>query len=118
MLKPDNDLRLACAAATLFVTLGLCWLFEVFLGTSANSVVGACCAGWRAVQYLPHSLAVYATDPSEALSLPIFWLLFTLQWFLVGSSLVSRIVSYFGHLAFLLHEEPAPLPERAAIITC
>jgi hypothetical protein len=116
MLKPDNDLRLACAAATLFVTLGLCWLFEAVLGPPANSALGACCAGWRSVQYVPLMIAGYTAEPEQSLSLPVFWLLFTLQWFLAGSIVVSRIVNYFRRIADLLQREPEPFPERHAII--
>jgi hypothetical protein len=116
MLQPENHLRLACGAATLFATLGLCWVFEAVLGSPANSMLGSCCAGWHSAQYLPYVFAGYTTGPAETLSLPIFWLLFTLQWFLFGTLVVSRIVSYCRRIADLLQKEPDPFPERHAII--
>lgn len=116
MRNPDNDLRLACAAATLFVTLGLFWLFEAFLNPPTGTVLGACCAWWRAIQFLPLLIAGYTAEPTQNISLPIFWLLITLQWFLVGSIVVSRIVSYLNRIADLLRREPEPFPQRQAII--
>lgn len=117
MIQPDSQLRFACGIATLFVTLGLCWLFEAVLAPSANSLIGSCCAGWRSIQFLPYFGASYATAPAQDLSDSIFWLLFTLQWFLFGSLIVSRVVAYFRRIADLLHQESEPLPERHAIIT-
>jgi hypothetical protein len=107
MIRNNTDFRIICGGSCLFFSLGLSWLFEACL---VSPSIMPLCADWRSLQFIPYSVAWLASDTPHAVNLPVFWLMFAMQWFLVGTVVVSRIVQYFCHVADLLCDQTAEQP--------
>ena len=95
MAQNETRLRLACGAGTLFFALGLCWTLEVILAAPGNHLLTSCCLTWRSMQFIPYLAATAIAAPAERIDLLVYWLLFTVQWFFVGTVVISRVVNYF-----------------------
>ncbi|MEO6390380.1 MAG: hypothetical protein ABIP75_00930 [Pyrinomonadaceae bacterium] len=110
MVQNENRLRLTCGAGTLAAALAMCWLFEVILDIRGNHMLASCCQTWRTLQFVPYLFATSIGNPSDGIDLLAFWLLFTLQWFLVGTIVVSRTANYLNSVADLITDQSVVQP--------
>lgn len=110
MVQSETRLRLTCGAGTLASALALCWLFEVLLDVRGNHMLASCCQTWRTLQFIPYLFATSIVDPSDGINLLAFWLLFTLQWFLVGTIAVSRTANYLIGVTDLMTDQSVVQP--------
>ena len=113
MIQNVTKFRFACGAATVFLALSMCWFLEVFARAPRGHFLWMCCKGWRAVQLLPYLAGQAVSDPVQPVNLPIYWLVCALQWFIVGTVVVSQMAIFVGHVADLVQNqnaEPVGLP--------
>jgi hypothetical protein len=113
MIQNVTRLRFACGVGTLFLALSFCWIFEVFAQAPRGHLLWMCCKGWRALQLLPYLAGQAISDPIQPVNLPVFWLVFSLQWFVVGTVVLSQMVIFLGHVVDLVRNqnaEPVRLP--------
>lgn len=105
MVQNETRLRMTCGAGTLASALALCWIFEVIFDARGNQLLASCCQTWRTLQFIPYLFATSIADPADGINLLAFWLLFTLQWFLVGTIVVNRTANYLIAVTDLITDQ-------------